>query len=227
MKVQHVARNTTPFTGLLVGLLFLWMLAAQACSDPTSANERFLEYQPPILLNTYGVLGDKVVICHVPPGNPDNAHTISVSPGALEAHLAHGDTVGACEEGGDDGGEGDDEDDGGEDGEDVVICHIPPGNPDNAHTITVSPSALAAHLAHGDAVGECQNDSEGEEEEGEEEDDDEGDDDDDEEEGGKVVICHIPPGNPNNARTISVSPSALQAHIAHGDVVGACEDDDG
>ena len=37
----------------------------------------------------------------------------------------------------------------------VTICHIPPGNPDNAHTITISLNALAAHLAHGDTIGEC------------------------------------------------------------------------
>lgn len=38
----------------------------------------------------------------------------------------------------------------------VTICHIPPGNPDNPQTITVSESALGAHLAHGDSIGECQ-----------------------------------------------------------------------
>lgn len=38
----------------------------------------------------------------------------------------------------------------------VTICHIPPGNPANAHTITVSVNALPAHLAHGDYVGSCQ-----------------------------------------------------------------------
>lgn len=37
----------------------------------------------------------------------------------------------------------------------VTICHIPPGNPANAHTITVSINALPAHLAHGDYVGDC------------------------------------------------------------------------
>lgn len=37
----------------------------------------------------------------------------------------------------------------------VTICHIPPGNPDNAHTITVSENALRAHLAHGDLLGDC------------------------------------------------------------------------
>ena len=38
----------------------------------------------------------------------------------------------------------------------VTICHIPPGNPANAHTIVVGAPAVPAHLAnHGDSVGEC------------------------------------------------------------------------
>ena len=41
----------------------------------------------------------KVTICHVPPGNPDNAHTISVSPHAANAHLGHGDHCGPCQSG--------------------------------------------------------------------------------------------------------------------------------
>ena len=36
---------------------------------------------------------DKVLICHIPPGNPDNAHIISVSVNAVPAHVAHGDPV--------------------------------------------------------------------------------------------------------------------------------------
>lgn len=40
---------------------------------------------------------------------------------------------------------------------------------------------------------------------------------------GKVDICHIPPGNPANAHTIHVSSSAVPAHLAHGDLLGACE----
>ena len=38
----------------------------------------------------------------------------------------------------------------------VTICHIPPGNPENAHTITVGAPAVPAHLAnHGDSIGPC------------------------------------------------------------------------
>jgi hypothetical protein len=36
-----------------------------------------------------------------------------------------------------------------------VICHIPPGNPENAHTLTVGAAAVSAHLGHGDSLGAC------------------------------------------------------------------------
>jgi hypothetical protein len=42
------------------------------------------------------------------------------------------------------------------DNEKVTICHIPPGNPENRHEITVSIFAVPAHvMLHGDNVGEC------------------------------------------------------------------------
>jgi hypothetical protein len=41
--------------------------------------------------------GAKADVCHIPPGNPDNAHTITISENALSAHLDHGDLVGACD----------------------------------------------------------------------------------------------------------------------------------
>jgi hypothetical protein len=39
---------------------------------------------------------DKVTVCHVPPGNPANAHTIVVDTAAVPAHTGHGDTLGPC-----------------------------------------------------------------------------------------------------------------------------------
>lgn len=49
---------------------------------------------------------EKVVVCHAPPGNPENAHTIVIGAPAAEAHLANhpDDSLGAC--GDDDGGGG-------------------------------------------------------------------------------------------------------------------------
>lgn len=39
---------------------------------------------------------------------------------------------------------------------------------------------------------------------------------------GKAIICHIPPGNPGNAHTITIGLPAVQAHLNHGDTLGAC-----
>jgi hypothetical protein len=38
---------------------------------------------------------------------------------------------------------------------DWPVCHVPPGNPSNAHTIYVGQPALAAHIGHGDTLGFC------------------------------------------------------------------------
>ena len=53
--------------------------------------------------------GDKVEICHIPPGNPGGSNTLCVDAASVPAHLAHGDHLGACEFGADpcdDGGNG-------------------------------------------------------------------------------------------------------------------------
>ena len=91
----------------------------------------------------------KTTVCHVPSGNPDNPQTITVADSAVADHLANhpGDSLGPCEE---DGGSGGDQY-----GEKVLICHIPPGNPDHPITISVSQNAVPAHLAHGDTEGPC------------------------------------------------------------------------
>jgi len=39
---------------------------------------------------------------------------------------------------------------------------------------------------------------------------------------GQSTICHYPPGNATAYQTITVSASALKAHLDHGDVVGVC-----
>jgi hypothetical protein len=40
--------------------------------------------------------------------------------------------------------------------------------------------------------------------------------------GNKVLICHIPPGNPLNAKEICVGTAAVKAHVKHGDNIGEC-----
>ena len=42
-----------------------------------------------------------------------------------------------------------------------------------------------------------------------------------------VTICHIPPGNNMNRRTLVISRSALKAHLGHGDIEGGCDHNEG
>jgi len=39
----------------------------------------------------------------------------------------------------------------------------------------------------------------------------------------KLWVCHAPPGNPENARTLGVSLDTVGDHMAHGDFLGTCE----
>jgi hypothetical protein len=41
---------------------------------------------------------ERVTICHHPPGNRENARTLTVGPAAVDAHLEHGDSRGPCKE---------------------------------------------------------------------------------------------------------------------------------
>ena len=80
----------------------------------------------------------KVLVCHIPPGNPDNWHTISVDQHAVPAHLAHGDFLGSCEEAL------------------VTICWLPPGcDRWSARTIEVMPEEVDGYLAQGAILGPC------------------------------------------------------------------------
>jgi hypothetical protein len=38
----------------------------------------------------------------------------------------------------------------------------------------------------------------------------------------KVKICHVPPDDPLNFRTITVGQTAIQGHLDHGDHLGSC-----
>lgn len=42
-------------------------------------------------------IGVVVTLCHIPPENPSSARTLQVAQAAVPAHLAHGDTLGACQ----------------------------------------------------------------------------------------------------------------------------------
>jgi len=47
-------------------------------------------------LSFQATAAQKVNVCHIPGGNPDNAHEIQVSGNAVNAHLGHGDVLGSC-----------------------------------------------------------------------------------------------------------------------------------
>jgi hypothetical protein len=89
---------------------------------------------------------EKVTLCHKP-GTPAE-HTLVVAAPAVDAHLAHGDTLGPCPEIG-------------EPelpvvpqaAETVTLCHKP-GTPAE-RTLVVAAAAEAGHLTHGDTVGPC------------------------------------------------------------------------
>ncbi len=116
----------------------------------------------------------KVKLCHIPPGNPNNKHTISVSLSAVQAHMAqHEDFIGPCSsEESDSSGSGSGSGSSGSSGSGssgsgsssgnnkIAVCHVPPGNPENQHTIYINQSAVTTHLTqHTDFLGKCADDA--------------------------------------------------------------------
>jgi len=164
---------------------------------------------PPISGGGSGV-GKKVTICHVPPGNPANAHSLSVSINALDAHLAHGDLLGVCEPAPDSQpfpavtlqlfearAPGDARPVGPALGS---ISLVGQGLPVASATWVQQMVGPTTHFTHNHSPEECAATTSS----------------------GKVAICHVPPGKPANAHSILISPSAVPAHLAHGDYFGSC-----
>ena len=106
--------------------------------------------------------------------------------------------------------------------EKVTICH-------KGQTKQIPEPALGGHLGHGDTLGACGSGTNDDNQGNDDDDDDNNTNDDDNGTGNndsKVTICHIPPGNPEAAETLSISVNALPAHLGHGDTEGACPDGD-
>jgi len=80
------------------------------------------------------------ILCHFPPGNESNWHTIGVGENAVQPHLDHGDLVGDCTDA--------------VDPLDNALCHVS-GKSGKRHTISVNDKNVAAHRGHGDSVGAC------------------------------------------------------------------------
>lgn len=68
-----------------------WAFTAKEKNDDDSEIENELAD-----VNATETGAKKVVLCHVPPGNTKEAHTIEVGAPAVKAHLAHGDYLGTC-----------------------------------------------------------------------------------------------------------------------------------
>lgn len=73
-------------------LLFMSLLALGGCGVMT------FEEGDLVFSLMRGAGHDKVALCHVPPGNPANAHTIVIGEPAVSHHLANhsGDHLGPC-----------------------------------------------------------------------------------------------------------------------------------
>ena len=99
----------TPLTKLLFALpltltCLLFVSGCDGASADPSMNLNGSEQEPLISGEgpdaTLSCPARKVLICHIPPGNPANAHTICVGQPAVKAHVArHSDLLGACASG--------------------------------------------------------------------------------------------------------------------------------
>ncbi|GJM22735.1 MAG: hypothetical protein DHS20C15_26500 [Planctomycetota bacterium] len=162
-----------------------------------------------------GSNNSKVTICHKSKCKPGKGNTIEVSSSAQAAHLAHGDTLGACGSSG--GG-----------GNTTPVPYPAPAESDLVvelyearapnsgvpygpvlGSVTIPVAGLPAGTFTWTEVvntkaptkGDSKGCSKG---------------------GSKTVICHVPPGNPGNSHTLSVGNKAVAAHLAHGDSLGTC-----
>ncbi len=73
--------------------------APKCVSTPADPSENITgtEEEPAVSANSVSCPSTKVLICHRPPGNPANEHTLCVGAPAVSAHLTHHpDSLGAC-----------------------------------------------------------------------------------------------------------------------------------
>ncbi len=215
MKTPPIHSIKRSFVGVLPGFFFVMMLViAQACSDPVSTNEAALDTEAasqtaPAAGAQAGQTGAKTP--------PDGNHPDPNRPG------------------------------------NVIICHIPSDDPDNPVSLSILPSDIAAHSTHeNDYDGPCAEDDtqqdDGTDDQGDQgaddqddpnaqpinSDDDDGGDDDGTLDGdypdpnrpGNVIICHVPPDDPDHPVSLSILPSDVGAHGTHADDYdGLCKND--
>jgi hypothetical protein len=115
LGASFLYQTPPPVTPYVQGLLILTsraslqVFATRTAQGTTGGLSMETESVPPSSVPYVSLPAEsKVTICHRPPGNPGNSHTISVGLAAWPAHQAHGDTQGECL---DDDDDDDDDDD--------------------------------------------------------------------------------------------------------------------
>lgn len=68
---------------------FVTLIEADGCSHTDSVFVNVVDVR-------CGTNNNKVLVCHLPPGNPDNMQQICIGAPAVAAHLAHGCLLGPC-----------------------------------------------------------------------------------------------------------------------------------
>lgn len=95
----------------------------------------------------------------------------------------------------------------------VLVCHTPGGDDKAPETVEVGEeSELAEHLAHGDALGACDeaNATRAQEDDGPAD---------------RIEICHrASNANTSKTRTLHIGADGVADHLAHGDALGECSD---
>lgn len=143
---------------------------------------------------------EKTTLCH-------NGHTINVGPNGLVDHTAHNDTLGPCASGdiksNNAGGRSTIKADNATD-ERATICH-------RGRSLTVSATAIADHLDHGDLAGACATGPSSNAQRGGQAGPQTAESIPD----GKAAVCH-------HGRTLVVGEDGFDEHVAHGDSNGPC-----
>ena len=195
---------------------------------------------------------EKVDVCHYPPGNPGNAHTISISVNAWDAHFANHpyDMPGACPVNNNNNSNSNANNNNSNNVTFITICHRPNGNPSNGQTLTIPEHAWAAHRANHpyDELGPCVNNNNtnsnnnacnnNSNHNGNGNNNSNANANNNSNHNGnannnnngnprapkKVTVCHHPSGNPDNMVEISIPESAWEAHSANHphDELGPC-----
>jgi Right handed beta helix region len=82
---------------LIVFVLPIMFMSSQVSAETVSKKTTIRLFLPILLFSDHESASKKITICHFPPDDPLNPHTIEVSKASVSAHLAnHGDYLGPC-----------------------------------------------------------------------------------------------------------------------------------